>query len=197
VGGARLAKPERMPDGLADAVWVDEVYEHGPDGLWRCRRPVTRALEHLRGSSVRRWSIAIRLIRGDALASVWGGHGAPPDPLGEATRLLAQVERWAQEERVSEWERRPRQWWDRPRANARAVPKSEAQAIAEHEPIGGMALHPVDATATMPGEIGAHRPGGSADLRGPTPSESAASDMRPRSLRATASPLDRPESACA
>jgi hypothetical protein len=115
-------------------VWVDEVYEQGPDGLWRCRWPMRRALERLRGSSVRRWSIAIRLLNGEPLMHVWGSHGAPPDPQREAVSILGSVERFAREEREIEWERRPRQWWDKPRQpNARSGSKSEAQANAEHE----------------------------------------------------------------
>jgi hypothetical protein len=133
VHDAAIAPADRVPSELAGRpVWVDEVYEHGPDGLWRCRKPVRRALERLRGSSVRAWMIAIRLLRGDPLATVWGSHGTPPDPMRDATRLLAQLENWAKEERQAEWERRPRQWWDRRRdANARSVQKSESQATAE------------------------------------------------------------------
>lgn len=125
---ATLARPERMPDGLPEHVWVANVYEQGPDGLWRCRWPVRRALEVLRGSSPRRFAIAVQLLRGEPVHTVWGSHGAPPDPTGEALRLLRQVERWADEERQIEWERRPRQWWEPPR---KTRPKSQAQIAAE------------------------------------------------------------------
>jgi hypothetical protein len=118
----------------ATTVWVDEVYDRGTDGLWRCRWPVRRALERLRGASPRRWAIAVAVLRGDALASVWGSHGAPPDPAAEALRILGQLERWADEERWAEWERRPRQWWDRRQPNGRSFSLSESQAIAEHGP---------------------------------------------------------------
>jgi len=145
---------ERLPDGWpAPTVWVAAVYEQGPDGLWRCRRPTARALEILRGQSVRRWAIAVRLLRGDALASVWGSHGAPPDPARDALAILGRVERWAVEERETEWEWRPRQWWDPPRkANARPLSKSDAQAIAEAAG-ADTPLQGVDGAATLPPEI--------------------------------------------
>jgi hypothetical protein len=138
----------RLPGGAwpVETILVHSVYERGPDGLWRCRWPVRRALERMRGASVRRWAIAIRLLRGDGVATVWGAHGAPPDPLGDAIRILRQLERWSTEERETDWDFRPRQWWDKPREpNAGSVPKSEAQAIAE---AGG--LQSLDGAATMP-----------------------------------------------
>jgi len=121
---------ERLAGGTwpAERIFVHSVYEQGPDGLWRCRWPVRRALERVRGASVRRWAIAIRLLRGDPLMSVWGSHGVPPDPTLEAIRLLKQLDRWAEEERVTEWEVRPRQWWDAPR---KPRERSEAQIAAE------------------------------------------------------------------
>lgn len=140
----------RLRLALEGDVWVDEVYEQGPDGLWRCRRPMLRALERLRGASPRRWAIAIRLIRGDPLPSVWSAHGAPPDPVGEALRVCGQLERWAQEERETDWEWRPRQWWDKPRKpKARSGEKSEAQVTAEHEPRTDRGLHPGAEAATL------------------------------------------------
>jgi hypothetical protein len=129
-----------------------------------------RAVEVLRGVSVRRWAIAVRLLQGDALGSVWGSHGAPPDPTTDALRILRQLERWATEERETEWEWRPRQWWDPPRrSNARPLPKSDAQADAERD-----GMQPVDGAATMTGEIEADRSDG-------TPDRSPASDAVIRS----------------
>ena len=47
----------RLRIALEGTLWVDEVYEQGPDGLWRCRWPVRRALEALRGVNPVRWEI--------------------------------------------------------------------------------------------------------------------------------------------
>lgn len=125
--------------------WVDEIYVQGADGLWRCRWPVRRALERLRGASQQRWAIAIRILRGERAERVWGAHGAPPDPVLEATRILATIDRWATEERETEWERRPRQWWDRARrSNARPMMKSESQSVAD-----APGLHRLDGAATV------------------------------------------------
>jgi hypothetical protein len=179
-------------------LWVDEVYEQSKaDGLWRCRWPVRRALEHLRGVSPRRWAIAIGLLRGDPLASVWGSHGAPPDPMGEALRLIRQLERWADEERLTAWEHRPRQWWDEPRQpNARSIRKSEAQSTAEHEARDERQVQPVDDAATLPRETEAAKRPRSVSGPGPRPEQpSGQSGARP--LSGMSSPSDREEQACA
>jgi len=178
---------ERLRGGTwpAERIFVHSVYEQGPDGLWRCRWPVRRALEHIRGISVRRWAIAVRLLQGDPLMSVWGSHGAPPDPTGEAIRLLRQVERWAAEERETEWEVRPRQWWDAPRKPSE---KSDAQANAETA---------VDSDAQNGPELEAAVAPDRAPASGAVRSSSRPARSGARSLSASPRPLDRTESACA
>jgi hypothetical protein len=168
----------RLRLSLEGSLWVAQVYEQAPDGLWHCRWPVRRALEHLRGVNPARWAIAVRLLRGDHVATVWGANGAPPDPVGEAIRLLRQLDRWAIEERETAWERRPRQWWDAPRKpKDRSVRNSESQANAEHERSVDVALtpseersYPRDTTeAATPGPRSVRRAGGSVEPRADRP----------------------------
>ena len=184
----------RLRLGLAGTIWVDEVYELGADGLWRCRWPVRRALEQLRGQSPARWATAIALLRGTHVSNAWGANGAPPNPIGEAMRLLQLVDRRAQEERVTEWERRPRQWWDPPKKpNARALPKSDAQVNAEHESNGGTVLTTTDAVATLPPVTGA--PIGPRSVTGVGP---RASRQRPTcDFAPSSATASLPEAACA
>jgi hypothetical protein len=182
----------RLRPILEGALWVADVYEQQPDGLWHCRWPARAALERLRGASPRRWLIAIRILRGDALMDVWGAHGVPPNPAGEAYRLMRQIETWAEQERVGEWEHRPRQWWDPPRkpkaANARPVSKSDAQLNAE--------LTLVEGTATVAAETEAAP--GPRSVPGTDPRSEPPIDIAgPRTPRATASLLDPSQRACA
>lgn len=133
---ATLVPASRLRLVLEGDVWVDEVYEQDRNtGLWRCRRPMLRALERQRGADPRAWQVAIRLIQGVAPFRAWGATGVPPGPELAALRILSRIERWAAEERETDWEWRPRQWWDKPRKpKARSIDKSDAQLVAEHDP---------------------------------------------------------------
>lgn len=183
----------RLRPALEGALWVADVYEQAPDGLWHCRWPTRAALERLRGVSPRRWAIAVALLGGRALAAApWGSHGVPPDPAGEAFRILRQLEAWADQERSGEWERRPRQWWDPPRQPRR--PKSESQAIAEHPCENGLQRH--SGTATLPpGPEALTEPRSGPGLGPRAETSTDHTDVRPP--KATASPLDVDTRLCA
>lgn len=154
---------DRVPGGSAEAtIWVTAVHDLGPDGLWRCRRPVFCALQHLRGASTRRWAIAVRLLRGDHLATVWGATGAPADPHREALGIIRTLDRWADDERRAEYEHRPHQWWDPPR-RPRETEKSDAQQTAEANGGSDAAAKRVDSARpgdTILGEAEANPPSG-------------------------------------
>lgn len=138
----------RLRVALEGTLWVDEVYEQGPDGLWRCRWPVRRALERQRAADPAAFAVAIRLLEGVHPSRAWAAGGVPPGPEQAALRILARIESWATEERDTEWERRPRQWWDKPKVRSQS--KSEAQMVAEHDPNVTGALRPDGEAATLP-----------------------------------------------
>jgi hypothetical protein len=186
----------RLRPLLEGSLWVADVYQQQPDGLWHCRWPARAALERLRGASPRRWAVAIGLLRGDPLSAVWGAMGIPPAPAGEAFRILRQLERWAEEERISEWERRPRQWWDPPRkrrdANIRPESVSEAQAIAEHGSSAISGLHAESVAATLVDETEAAA--GPRPVSGPGPRpEQPTGGTGARTLSGMPFPLDPTE----
>lgn len=108
------------------AVWTTSTYVQDPDGRWRCRLPMRRALERLQGESVTKWAILARLRRGVPLHAAWGASGEPADPIGYALAICRQVQRWADQEAATLWERRPRRW-----KSVGWVDKSESQQRAE------------------------------------------------------------------
>jgi hypothetical protein len=156
-----------------------------------------RALERQRGANPADWLVAIRLLHGDELGGVWGTRGVPPGPEQAAHRILVRLEHWATEERETEWERRPRQWWDPPRkprrSNDRPESKSESQSVAEHEGSVNMALHSPSGAATL-GATGRVRP-----LSRSTASDAASVEQpsEPRALRPTRFATASPEASCA
>lgn len=128
---------DRARGGLpTEILWVTVVHElDRTSGFWRCRRPTYCALQHLRGAARPRYQLVARLVRHVPLRLAFGAAGLPADPERAALGVVRTVERWAQEEREAEYERRPRQWFDRPRepraSNTRPTGISESQAIAE------------------------------------------------------------------
>jgi hypothetical protein len=149
---ARSVPASQLRPALEGSLWVADVYQQMADGLWHCRWPTRAALERIRGTSPRRWVIAVRLLGGQHPSAVWGAQGVPPDPFGEAIRILRQLEAWADEERIGTWERRPRQWWDQRRSNGGSVRKSQAQLDAEHGANGSGAVDMAASVATITAE---------------------------------------------
>lgn len=150
---ATAVPASRLRPALEGQLWTDEVYEQGPDGLWRCRWPVRRALERQRGANPELWQAAVALLRGVAPATVF----AVPDPKGGAERLLRRIVRWAVEESEREWERRPRQWWDAPRrgrANSEPQNVAEAADTASSPPDTGTLQRPPSACYTAARSVG-------------------------------------------
>lgn len=116
IGGAIRAdaiasSAQYVEDPVSGAgLWVDAVYLEGPDGLWRCIRPMRRSLERLRGESLRRYLVLNRLLDGDGVVEAWKGLGQPANPVVDAIAILRQLERWSIEEASAEYEKRPRRW---------------------------------------------------------------------------------------
>lgn len=106
---ASSAQYVRNP-GTPEGLWADAVYLEGPDGLWRCIRPMRRALEQLRGESIRRFLVLDRLLDGVETSAAWDGLGVPDELVAASVSICVQVERWAADEAGAEYERRPRRW---------------------------------------------------------------------------------------
>jgi hypothetical protein len=105
-------------DGRYPGQWTDSLYVKGDDGLWRCTRPHRRAMDLLRGESLRRFLVIDRLLDGYSLDRAWFGLGVPADPVRSALGIVEQVNQMAETEARSEYEARPRaarvtSWVDR------------------------------------------------------------------------------------
>lgn len=116
----------------ADGSWRSNVYDLGPDGLWRCRWPYRRAMDRLANRNVRQAVVLWRVLRGEPWIAVWLGFEVPAHPGGEVMSLARTVLRWADEEMRTEYERRPQLFGRR----VGWVDKSESQRVAE----GGVVL---------------------------------------------------------
>jgi hypothetical protein len=117
------------PNPAAPGFWTQSVYELGIDGLWRCLRPHARAMERLRGESLRRFMVLTQLLRGEDLDEAWEPFGIPEDIIAATLSILDHVDRMADAEAEYEYERRPRRWRDTPWTQL-----SESQQNAETSP---------------------------------------------------------------
>ena len=114
----RRTSEVRGDDGRYPGQWTDSLYVKGDDGLWRCTRPHRRAMDLLRGESLRRFLVLDRLLDGYSLERAWFGLGVPVDAIRSTLGIVEQVNQMAKGEAHAEYEVRPRtapfsSWIDR------------------------------------------------------------------------------------
>jgi hypothetical protein len=133
---AEFIRTSEVPDdtGRYPGRWVVATYVKGDDGLWRCTRPHQRALDRLRGESLRRFLVLDRLLDGHGLKRAWLGLGVPADIIESTIGILEQVNRMAADESRAEYEVRPKT-----RPSLSWVDRSESQRAAEEGSIAASA----------------------------------------------------------